>query len=534
MQYFKLPAGVRDVLPEESGALDKAEALLRKKFAEAGFRSVRTAGLEYYDTLTKIGSAVDQAQMFKMTDKDGNLIVLRPDMTLACARIAATKLCGDRERLCYFSDVYDFSAGGNSDREVAQAGVELFGEEGAEADAYAIAFAVDCLKALGLKDFIIDIGHVGFYKGLLEESGLSAAESEQLRGYINAKDPVNTEMALRRTGAPERVQTALLALPSLFGGAEVLDAAENLTDNALARASLAHLRAVYACLRRYGAEKYVSFDLGTVKSLAYYSGIVFTGLAEGVGAPVLSGGRYDGLCAQFGRDLPAVGFAVGMMRAMQAAGASARRSGKGAVNVALAKGRLAGDCADLLCKCGVPAQILKEETRKLVLETPDGSFRFFFVKPSDVPTYVEYGVADIGIVGKDTLLEADADLYEMLDLKFEACKLCLAGFPETQLEGAAHLRVASKYARTAKKLFFSRGAAAEVIELHGSIELAPLTGLADVIFDIVQSGATLRANGLVVLEEVFDISARLVANKVSLKTKAAQILPLIAEMRKYI
>ena len=291
---------------------------------------------------------------------------------------------------------------------------------------------------------------------------------------------------------------------------------------------------MYDCLKETGAEKYVSFDLGTVKSLAYYSGIVFTGLAEGVGAPVLSGGRYDGLCAQFGADVCAVGFAIGMMRAMQAAATSARRAGrKGTVNVALAKGRLANECADVFIKCGIPAQVLKEETRKLVLETPDGKFRFFFVKPSDVPTYVEYGVADIGIVGKDTLLEADADLYEMLDLGFEQCKLCLAGFPGTPVDGT-HLRVASKYARTAKKLFSSRGTAAEVIELHGSIELAPLTGLSDVIFDIVQSGATLRANGLVVLEEVFDISARLVANKVSLKTKAAQILPLIAKMRGYV
>ena len=202
------------------------------------------------------------------------------------------------------------------------------------------------------------------------------------------------------------------------------------------------------------------------------------------------------------------------------------------LNVALAKGRLADSCADIFIKCGIRAQILKEETRKLVLETPDKAFRFFFVKPADVPTYVEYGIADIGIVGKDTLLEAG---YEMLDLKFEKCKLCLAGFPEKREALASpHLRVATKYVHTAKKLFFSRGEDAEIIKLNGSIELAPLTGLADVIFDIVQSGGTLRANGLVVLEEVFDISARLVANKVSLKTKAAEILPLIAKMKEYI
>ena len=205
------------------------------------------------------------------------------------------------------------------------------------------------------------------------------------------------------------------------------------------------------------------------------------------------------------------------------------------LNVALAKGRLADSCADIFLKCGIRAEILKEETRKLVLETPDKKFRFFFVKPADVPTYVEYGIADIGIVGKDTLLEAGADLYEMLDLKFEKCKLCLAGFPEKKAAlSSPHLRVATKYVNTAKKLFFSRGEDVEIIKLNGSIELAPFTGLADVIFDIVQSGGTLRANGLVVLEEVFDISARLVANKVSLKTKAAEVLPLIAEMKKYI
>ena len=205
------------------------------------------------------------------------------------------------------------------------------------------------------------------------------------------------------------------------------------------------------------------------------------------------------------------------------------------LNVALAKGRLADSCADIFLKCGIRAEILKEETRKLVLETPDKKFRFFFVKPADVPTYVEYGIADIGIVGKDTLLEAGADLYEMLDLKFEKCRLCLAGFPEKKAAlSSPHLRVATKYVNTAKKLFFSRGEDVEIIKLNGSIELAPLTGLADVIFDIVQSGGTLRANGLVVLEEVFDISARLVANKVSLKTKAAEVLTLIAEMKKYI
>ena len=137
-------------------------------------------------------------------------------------------------------------------------------------------------------------------------------------------------------------------------------------------------------------------------------------------------------------------------------------------------------------------------------------------------------------MGKDTLLEAERDLYEMLDLGFEKCRLCVAGFAGAQKKEGSHLRVATKYVNTAKRLYFSRGEDVEIIKLNGSIELAPLTGLADVIFDIVQSGGTLVANGLSVLEEVFDISARLIANKVSLKTKASEILPLINEMKKYI
>jgi ATP phosphoribosyltransferase len=193
---------------------------------------------------------------------------------------------------------------------------------------------------------------------------------------------------------------------------------------------------------------------------------------------------------------------------------------------------LAQESAELLKSCGVDADVVFSDTRKLVLESADKKFSFFLVKPSDVPTYVEYGIADIGIVGKDTLLEEGKDLYEMLDLKFEPCKLCVAGYPAMRKQLTnPHLRVATKYVNTARQLYASRGEDIEIIPLHGSIELAPVTGLSDVIFDIVQTGSTLRANGLEVLEEVYDISARLVANKVSLKTKADVLLPLIDAMR---
>lgn len=203
------------------------------------------------------------------------------------------------------------------------------------------------------------------------------------------------------------------------------------------------------------------------------------------------------------------------------------------IRFALSKGRLAAESAQLLARCGVDTSVLQEDTRKLVLESADKKFGFFLVKPSDVPTYVEAGVADLGIVGKDTLLEEDKDLYEMLDLKLGECRLCLAGYPSRRdTLTNPHLRVATKYERTARRVFLERGEDIEIIPLHGSIELAPVTGLADVIFDVVQTGSTLKANGLVVLEEVFTgITARLVVNKVSLKTKSGEILPLIQRLK---
>ena len=202
------------------------------------------------------------------------------------------------------------------------------------------------------------------------------------------------------------------------------------------------------------------------------------------------------------------------------------------ITFALSKGRLAEKAGQLLAAAGVDTAVLSEDTRKLVLESADGEYRFFLVKPADVPIYVESGVADLGIVGKDTLIEEGRDLYEMLDLKMGECRLCIAGYPERRdVLTNPHLRVATKYVNTARRVFADREEI-EIITLHGSIELAPVTGLADVIFDVVQTGSTLKANGLVVLEEVFSgITARLVVNKVSLKTKAALILPLIARLK---
>lgn len=204
---------------------------------------------------------------------------------------------------------------------------------------------------------------------------------------------------------------------------------------------------------------------------------------------------------------------------------------KDIITVALAKGRLAEKAVEVFEKSGVKCKHILEPSRKLIFSDESGLYNFIMVKPSDVPTYVEYGVADIGVCGKDTLMENGKDIYEMLDLVFGACRLCIAGFADSELPlTSPNLRVATKFTNIAKQLFMSRGVNVEIIKLNGSIELAPLLSLSDVILDIVESGKTLLENNLIIKETICNISARLVVNKSSLKIKQG-IKQLVEKMR---
>ena len=202
------------------------------------------------------------------------------------------------------------------------------------------------------------------------------------------------------------------------------------------------------------------------------------------------------------------------------------------ITFALAKGRLAEQAFTLLENLGIDCSEPRNPGRQLVLWDKKNNIRFILVKPSDVPTYVDHGVADFGVVGKDTLLEAGRPLYEVLDLTFGKCRLCIAGYADQKNQQAtrATFRVATKYPNVACSYYDGKGQTIEIIELHGSIELGPVIGLSDVILDIVESGSTLRANGLSVLEEVAECSARLVVNRVSMKTKRDRIRQIIDGM----
>ena len=200
---------------------------------------------------------------------------------------------------------------------------------------------------------------------------------------------------------------------------------------------------------------------------------------------------------------------------------------------ALAKGRLAEQTMELLEQIGMPCEEMKSKSRKLIFVNEELKLKFFLAKASDVPTYVEHGAADIGVVGKDTLLEEGRNLYEVLNLGFGVCKMAVAGKEEAKekLKRSCNLRVATKYPAIARQYFYDKKQTVEIIKLNGSVELAPLVGLSDVIVDIVETGSTLKANGLVVLEDVCPLSARMVVNRVSMKMEHERISKLIEDLK---
>ena len=278
----------------------------------------------------------------------------------------------------------------------------------------------------------------------------------------------------------------------------------------------------------------IVIDFALVNPLNYYNGLVFQGFAEGISEPVLSGGRYDQLARRFMPEYPgagAIGFALDMETL---AGVWHRKSdvkSQEYLTIALPKGRLSDKVVSLLRQAGHDLSSMDDVGRKLVIEDPTSSLRFLLVKPADVAVYVEKGAADLGVCGKDILEETGADVLEVMDLGFGRCHMAVAA-PEGYVEDPSRkLRVATKFEHIARGYYESKGRDAEFIHLNGSIELAPVLGLTDVIVDIVETGSTLRENHLTVLEKFMPISARLIVGRSSYRFKEERIDQLIRELK---
>ncbi len=307
------PEGTRDLLFDECIARREAEQMLNTLFTQTGYSEVVTPGIEFYDLFSSSTRHFKQENMYKLVDSKGRIIVMRPDSTIPIARLAASRLkdTGFPLRLFYNQSVYENNAllKGRSD-EITQAGIELLGGENKKrADYEALSIAVEALSGFDSENFRLEIGHIGYFKTLMDKLDVDSDVKEDIRTLISTKNyPVLNDL-LDDIG-DTKVVNALKQLPRLFGGVDVLDRAAALyTDDKISNI-LDNLREVFNSLSSLGYEGKISLDLGIVSHIDYYTGIVFRGYLSTIGEAVLKGGRYDNLVGEFGRQCNAVGFGV--------------------------------------------------------------------------------------------------------------------------------------------------------------------------------------------------------------------------------
>ena len=311
---YHTPDGVSDLLPAECFAKKESERRLRQLFALHGYREIETPGMEYLDVFTG-GGFVAAENLCKMTDADGRLIGLRYDGTIPAARVAAGLLRDEPLplRLSYIENMYRFrESGGGRQKEFTQAGVELLGASEPVADAEVIALAIAAAREAGIEDMQVSLGQVEFFLGLMEDWGIDAENARQISSLIDRKDIVALEKAAERYLTDADQRELLLMLPALFGTYEVLNAFAARVSGTRARAALDNLREILGILEDYGCLSYISVDLGMLPGLDYYTGMIFKGFTYEIGFPIFSGGRYDRVTSAFGRDMPAVGFSMGV------------------------------------------------------------------------------------------------------------------------------------------------------------------------------------------------------------------------------
>ncbi len=319
VKYIKqIPEGVEDCLPEECCIKRNIESALRTGFINAGFDEMETPTYEFYDIFQSGVGSYMQESMIKFMDAKGRILVLRPDITVPIARAAATRMdLKTAKRLFYIQNSFAAAqpALGRAG-EFTQAGAELIGNACCSADAEIIALAIKSLKVCGLNSFTVDIGQVAYFKALITDMGLDAAQADTLRHAVDSKDLIAVEAAADAMMLSSEFKEQIMTLPSLFGGREVFEKALALTYNKDCAAAVENIRSVYSLLCEYGLESYLSVDFGMLHDIAYYSGIIFRGITPGIGFPVVSGGRYDALLTKFGKPAPATGFALGIKRVM--------------------------------------------------------------------------------------------------------------------------------------------------------------------------------------------------------------------------
>ena len=511
---------------------ERASFALRALYEAAGCRKYHMGRFEEYGLYQENRSFLSSEQVITFTDLDGRLLALKPDVTLSIAK-TAQPAPGETLKYYYHENVYRPSAESHTFKEISQMGLELLGEVKEPEVRQTVCLAARSLEQMG-QPWVLEISHMGYLFGLFDALGVPEAARPGLLETLRAKNIHELRAAAKAAGLSDADANALTALLSLSGEyAVALPKAAALCRNARMEAAVAELNALAEPLAEAGGS--IRLDLTLAGEMEYYNGLIFQGYLRPLPRPLLKGGRYDLLMQKFTPGADAIGFAVYLDELDRLSAplppVQQQNADQGMLNVALPKGRLGDKVYDLLARIGYGCPEDYNATRKLVVENPAAGIRYFLVKPSDVAIYVEHGAADVGIVGKDILTEASADVYELLDTGLGKCRMCVAAPADYQDDPSRPVRVATKFVNVAKSYYASMGRDIDIIKLNGSIELAPILGLSDVIVDIVETGTTLRENGLKVVTEFMPVSARFIANKASYQFKHNEMELMLTKLR---
>lgn len=476
---------------------------------------------------------------FQLIDADDRLLMLRPDLTLPIARLVAGRMgaCDLPCRLRYAAPVVreQRSLSGEA-RQFTQLGVELVGAPDGQGEAEVVGLLMEALEAVGLSGCTVVCGSVRPLAAAIAAASVSSSEAAHILELVHSSDLVGLDAFVASLSVDEASRAALSGLPRLAGGREVLDEVDGLLDAMGADGAdrgTDELRALADAVGRGPVA--LGFDFSIVNSFDYYTGLVFKAFAPGFSSSVASGGRYDAVLSNL--DVEAVGacgFALSLERLQGALDAPDYGQDR-PLRIAVPKGSLFFPCVDLLEKAGLPVDELRGPGRRLIVGA--GDVEYVIVRATDAPAFVAWGGADCGICGTDSLFEADLDLVQLEDLRFGACHFVVAepadatGAADAAFARRGSYRVATKYPRVTQAYFDSVGCPVDILALHGNIELGPIVGMADRIVDIVATGATLRENALVVVDDnVMDCSARLFAGTAACRSDA-RVRTLAAKLR---
>ncbi len=496
---------------------------LRSLYSKFGYKPFKMSKFEEYDLYGSNKDFLVSENCITFTDTDGRLLALKPDVTFSIIKNLDDSIDGV-QKVYYNENVYRVTKKAGGFSEIMQTGVECMGNIGDDEVCQVIDLAARSLYAIS-ENYILDISHMGILSGLFNAMELTESNKTELLNAVSEKNMGVILNLCKSFGIGEALSNKLADLLQAYGSpTEVLPKISGAIVNAEMQNAYNELSGVCKKLIDAGYEKNINIDCSVVNDMNYYNGIVFKGFIQGVPVGVLSGGRYDRLMERVNKKAGAIGFAVYLDEVDRilenAQNCEEKAENDGYLNIALPKGRLGEKVYAMFEKSGFECPQIHEKNRRLIFENAEKKVRYFWVKPSDVAIYVERGAADIGVAGKDILLEYAPDVYELLDLNIGKCRMCVAGKKEFTDNGTSTLKVATKFSNIAKSYYADKCRDIDIIKLNGSIEIAPILGLSDVIVDIVETGATLLENGLEPKETIVDISARLIANKAEYKFKS--------------